>query len=106
MAMKYKPRANNALIELVELLCMSITNECVCVCVCVWQSEIFYTESTTQTRNVNGHVKILYKLHSSAIFLKFNHTVLLLVVREPDETRLSSAHGSSPSLIDFYSWIS
>jgi hypothetical protein len=75
------------------------------VCVCVWQTEIFYTESTTQTRNVNGHLKI-YKLHSSEIFQKFNHTVLLLGVREPDETLLSSAHGSSPSLNKFYSWIS
>jgi hypothetical protein len=48
----------------------------------------------------------IYVLDSSAIFLKVNHTVLLLGVRETDETVLSSAHGSSPSLNNIYSWIS
>ena len=38
------------------------------------------------------------KQYSSEKFLKLNHTVLLLGVREPAETVLSSAQGSSPFL--------
>ena len=30
---------------------------CVCLCVCVWQSVIFYTENTIQTRHFNGNAK-------------------------------------------------
>ena len=81
---------------------MHVDQEWTCVCGNLKNS----TQKTQYKQDMIMDTWKIDKQYSSEKFLKLNHTVLLLGVREPAETVLSSAEGSSPSLNNFYSWIS